>query len=531
MVIDPVNFTIFDSTFTVGSMETYDVPLSFNPDGEGIYNGSITFLSNDPDEAEFTVALHGAGDGLVILGVDDIPNDEGQEVGVHWKRDVFDGVDPADNILNYRIWREYELSRESDDPAGEIWINEYEDENGEIRSESWELVGEVPAQQFEEYAFTAPTLADSTEAGIPWTTFLVSAHTDDPLIFFETLPDSGYSIDNLAPSVPENLVATVAEDDAQLLWSHIPDADFNYYRVYSNYEVIGESIEPAFMDTEIPAWINIVYEISAVDLSGNESERSEEFVISRNTGDVNFDDALNIMDLVMIIGNILGFPDSEFDEIQLSAADSNYDGAINILDVVALVDIILYNEGGLSRVVSEAVIYKNNRVVNQSSDGLIAYEFTLQHKPGFELRLTDNAFIALSNTESEITRVMIVNPESERLFSSGTDFEILEVIAASGNQYIDLLVKELPDSYSLLPAYPNPFNPATNISYTLPTDSYVKVLVFDIQGRLVTELVNREQFAGKYSVSWNGSNQSSGMYLVQMLTPDFTQTQKILLLK
>ena len=49
--------------------------------------------------------------------------------------------------------------------------------------------------------------------------------------------------------------------------------------------------------------------------------------------------------------------------------------------------------------------------------------------------------------------------------------------------------------------------------------------------RLVAELVNREQFAGKYSVSWNGSNQSSGMYLVQMLSPDFTKTQKILLLK
>ena len=58
VIIEPANFTILDSSFTVGSMETYNIPMQFNPEEEGVYDGSITLISNDPDESEFTIGLH-----------------------------------------------------------------------------------------------------------------------------------------------------------------------------------------------------------------------------------------------------------------------------------------------------------------------------------------------------------------------------------------------------------------------------------------------------------------------------------------
>ena len=526
VIIEPNSFSILDSTFVVGSMQTYDVQMQFIPENEGIYNGTITFLTNDPDELEFAVDLHGAGDGLDINHILDVPNDNGGHVAVAWHRNVFDGIDLTENITHYNVWRRYEVENSDNNSDMLRWPMP-----GSRDDVYWEMVGSAPAMDLENYSYSAPTVRDSSDTGVYWSVYMVSAHTNDDNLFFVSLPDSGYSIDNLAPAIPENLVVSINEDDAELQWSHVPDQDFNYYNIYSNFELIGQSIEPEFLNADIPAWINIVYEISAVDFNGNESARSENFVIIRNVGDVNFDDMLNIMDLVMIVGNILGISNTDFDEVQLSAADSNYDGELNILDVVTLLHVILENEGALSRVVSEAKIFKNSRVVNQVSSGMIAYDFTISHGNNIDISLTNDALIALSNTDGTITRIIIVNPQSNNLFEADSDFEILEVIAASGDDYIDLSINELPNTYSLLPAYPNPFNPVTNIGYTIPRDSFVKILVYDISGRIVSELVNKQQSPGEYFIDWDASQFASGMYLVQMSLPGYNKTQKLLLLK
>jgi hypothetical protein len=64
--------------------------------------------------------------------------------------------------------------------------------------------------------------------------------------------------------------------------------------------------------------------------------------------------------------------------------------------------------------------------------------------------------------------------------------------------------------------FPNPFNPTTTISYQLPVNSHVTLKVFDILGREVATLVNEQRSAGSYSVQWNASRFSSGVYLVRM---------------
>ncbi len=94
----------------------------------------------------------------------------------------------------------------------------------------------------------------------------------------------------------------------------------------------------------------------------------------------------------------------------------------------------------------------------------------------------------------------------------------------------------LPNEFVLNPAYPNPFNPNTTISYSLPTASEVKLTVYDVTGRFIRELVNDRQSAGHYQVNWQGDNSAglpvtTGVYFVSLQTPVSHLTQKVLLMK
>jgi len=86
-------------------------------------------------------------------------------------------------------------------------------------------------------------------------------------------------------------------------------------------------------------------------------------------------------------------------------------------------------------------------------------------------------------------------------------------------------------TYNLNQNYPNPFNPSTNISYSLPKESYVTVKVFDILGREVKTLVDGYKSAGQYNVSFDASKFTSGVYFYQLKTGNLLFTKKMMLLK
>jgi len=79
--------------------------------------------------------------------------------------------------------------------------------------------------------------------------------------------------------------------------------------------------------------------------------------------------------------------------------------------------------------------------------------------------------------------------------------------------------------------YPNPFNPVTNIKYSLPKASHVKINVYDINGKLVEELINVKQEEGYHIVQWNAGQYSSGVYLYRIITPNYISTKKCILMK
>ncbi len=89
----------------------------------------------------------------------------------------------------------------------------------------------------------------------------------------------------------------------------------------------------------------------------------------------------------------------------------------------------------------------------------------------------------------------------------------------------------IPASYSLEQNFPNPFNPTTNIQYSLPSSQFVTLKVYDILGKEVETLVEKRQSAGNYHVTFDGSRLASGIYIYQLKVGNFTSSKKLTLLK
>jgi hypothetical protein len=87
------------------------------------------------------------------------------------------------------------------------------------------------------------------------------------------------------------------------------------------------------------------------------------------------------------------------------------------------------------------------------------------------------------------------------------------------------------NNYILFQNYPNPFNPTTNISYSISEPSYVSIIIYDLLGREVSKLVNEFKSTGIYTIGFDSSKLSSGIYFYQMKVNDFVNTKKMILLR
>jgi hypothetical protein len=89
----------------------------------------------------------------------------------------------------------------------------------------------------------------------------------------------------------------------------------------------------------------------------------------------------------------------------------------------------------------------------------------------------------------------------------------------------------LPSLVVLEPNFPDPFNPVTKISFSLPEAANARVQVFDVQGRRIAVLVDEFLGEGRHSVEWNAEKASSGVYFYNLEVQGFSETRKMVLLK
>lgn len=103
-----------------------------------------------------------------------------------------------------------------------------------------------------------------------------------------------------------------------------------------------------------------------------------------------------------------------------------------------------------------------------------------------------------------------------------------------GINAIEPISSEIPGKFSLYQNYPNPFNPSTQIKFDIPARSQnvnTTLKIYDIMGREVAVLVNEEIKPGKYSVNWDASKISSGVYFYRIISGEFAETKRMLMVK
>ena len=98
------------------------------------------------------------------------------------------------------------------------------------------------------------------------------------------------------------------------------------------------------------------------------------------------------------------------------------------------------------------------------------------------------------------------------------------------------ILDNIPSDFTLSQNYPNPFNPITKIDYTLPTRSLVSISIYNVLGHEVRRLVNEVRDYGYHTAEWdgkdnNGNDVASGVYFTTMISKNYIQTKKMLLLK
>jgi len=249
-----------------------------------------------------------------------------------------------------------------------------------------------------------------------------------------------------------------------------------------------------------------------------------------NLGDVNGDGSYNVLDIVTLANCVLAQDCTNL--VYGCAGDINGDGTYNVLDIVTLANCVLaQNCGGRVGDASESSIIRKDNIVSIDADGFIGgVQMTLQHGVDFSIEMTDRRLHADYLTTGNETRLLVITPETDELFSYVGDFEITELIVA--NSYAEIS-SSLPmaNSFTIGDAYPNPFNPTTVMELTMFVAGDMEVEVYNLLGQSVATLASGYKEIGKYNLTWDASNAASGVYFVKAQADGSTKIQKLMLVK
>ena len=229
-----------------------------------------------------------------IYSAKDVPGDEGGQVNLAWYASRLDNTSEP-MIAHYSLWRAIEESaamlamRSGDVPSVDELEITLETKPGAVRAGEllgepyfWELVGTVGSSFIETYAAVMPTLFDSTDTSPGNHYFQIMAHTEDPLTFWISEPDSAYSVDNLAPCAPLALAGeqSFTPEGLSLTWTPNEEPDLDCYRIYRGTDpgfdpgtgnLLAEQCDTLLLDGGWRWDVGFWYKVTAVDIHGNES--------------------------------------------------------------------------------------------------------------------------------------------------------------------------------------------------------------------------------------------------------------------
>jgi hypothetical protein len=223
--------------------------------------GKGDLLASGSSEAFVAKFAYGVDEPL-ITSISDIGNDQGRRVKVVFQRSVQDEDSAELPVTKYESYRRIDSPPQVQARSAAA-----------VMTPGWTQVGEVSAHGESEYSIDVPTIGDSTLAlGQYYSVFKIRAATEEPTAFYDSEPDSGYSVDNLAPGVPGSLLFAAG----QLSWKDSSADDFDFFSIYGastssflSATLIGYAVAPALNVSESPY---AYYFVTATDFSGNEGK-------------------------------------------------------------------------------------------------------------------------------------------------------------------------------------------------------------------------------------------------------------------
>lgn len=277
------NLRLHPSSAAIDAGDSTALPLGIAEDLDG--NARVVGSDVDMGAYEFFEALE-------IMSIEDVPDDQGGLVRMELKAASSDVADSPGPIVQYEAFRRIETPAESDLLDADLRGQQARElgmlSDGMILTQGWEFAAAIPAHAEPIYSMIAPTLADAVDPDIQWSVFFVRAATADPDLFYDSLPDSGYSVDNLAPGVPTGIIASYEANAVTLDWDDAPEPDFQFYRVYRSLDpgfvpstdnLVHETASSTWTDPVTDPWDNH-YKITTLDHAGNESVAGDPASIS-----------------------------------------------------------------------------------------------------------------------------------------------------------------------------------------------------------------------------------------------------------
>ena len=198
---------------------------------------------------------------VTITDVFDIPNDQGNHLGIQFTASPFDFGGLGFNVTHYSVWRDLAV-------ASDTIID--------VSNGNWEQIGEIPSQGFNQYGYTAETLVNSypDNPGC-MTNFIVVAHTTENNIYWVSDVAGACALDNLAPADPDAnglVLDSDGETVAQIHWSAPEAADYAYTEVTSDAGYTAQlNNDTLIIDNTIVVGNSYTYTIVHADINGNES--------------------------------------------------------------------------------------------------------------------------------------------------------------------------------------------------------------------------------------------------------------------
>tara|TARA_S200000501_G_scaffold220307_1_gene206698 strand:+ start:573 stop:2060 length:1488 start_codon:yes stop_codon:yes gene_type:complete len=271
------------------------------------------------------------------------------------------------------------------------------------------------------------------------------------------------------------------------------------------------------------------------------------------SGDPNDDMFVTVTDIILVVSMISngGYDSPSHTECQKSDGNFNNDSVINVLDIIQMINIILGNTVSTNSLSTEGIAnidisnYNNKLTLTFSSkedilgiqikSNLNTSSAKLIDNSEKEFITNNNMILSYSLNNSPFKnnfKIEIDNPDRSEV----SDFDF--IISDKGGNSMNLVFSENGNIYSesdfkfeLGNTYPNPFNPTTDINFSLPMDGNVSLDAYNLQGQKIENIFSGYQIKGSHNYTWDASHLTSGIYYIKLVSGVHQATTRTILMK